>query len=191
MTLRPPVRPRLAALPAALIALALALGVTACGQEAGPAAAGGGHNQADVAFAHLMVHHHEHGVEMARLAQEKGSKAEVKELGARITSTQEREIAQMEGFLEEFGAVGQGPVAPPIKKAVEEKELADLEAASGEEFDKLFLEAMVHHHVSAADMAEYELLAGQHPPSKGLAQAIKDVQLKEVEEMHHLLAPEG
>ena len=186
------IRPRLPARSAALLALlvALSLGLAACGQEAGPAAAGG-HNQADVAFAHLMVHHHEHGVEMAKLAEEKGSKPEVKELGARIRSAHEHEIAQMEGFIHEFGAVGQAPVPPAIKKAVEEKELADLEAAGGEEFDTLFLEGMIHHHLSAADMAEAELIGGQHPPAKGLAQTIKDVQVKETEEMHHLLAEMG
>ena len=187
------IRPRLAAPRAILLAalLALSLGVAACGQDTGPAPAGGGHNQADVAFAHLMVHHHEHGVEMAKLAEEKGSKPEIKELGAKIRSAHEHEIAQMEGFIHEFGAVGQAPVPPAIKKAVEEKELADLEAAGGEEFDTLFLEGMIHHHLSAADMAEAELIGGQHPPAKGLAQTIKDVQVKETEEMHHLLAEMG
>ena len=180
---------RRAALLAAL--LALSLGAAACGQEATSAPGGGGHNQADVAFAHLMVHHHEHGVEMARLAEEKGSKPQIKELGARIRSTQEHEIAQMEGFIHEFGAVGQAPVPPAIKKAVEEKELADLEAAGGEEFDTRFLEGMIHHHLSSADLAKAELIGGQHAPAKGRAQTIQDVQVKETEEMHHLLAEMG
>ena len=188
-TLAPGLARRVALVAALLL---VSPGAVACGEEAGPAPAGGGeHNHADVAFAHLMTHHHEHGVEMAKLAEQRGSAPQVKELGARIASAQEREIAQLEGFVQQFGAVGQAPVPPAIMKAVEEKQLADLEAAAGKEFDHLFLESMTHHHLSAIEMAEYELLSGAFPPARHLAQSMKDLQVKETEEMHKLLEELG
>ena len=67
------------------------------------------------------------------------------------------------------------------------EQMASLEAASGAEFDRLFLTSMREHHVGAVEMAEDELRAGQSPEAKELAQAIIDTQQAEIEEIDQLL----
>ena len=171
-------------------ALGLGLGLPACGGQGGETAAGG-HNEADGAFLHRMLHHHHHGVEMGKVAEHKGASPEVKALAHRIVSVQEHESAEMRRLLDEFRAVGQGPVVTPVKQAVDARELKALEEAPPHEFDHLFLEDMMAHHVGAADLAEYELLAGRFPKVKELAHTIKEAQVKEAQQMQRLLEGRG
>ena len=176
------------ALAAALAALCLAL--AACGQQAGDDSPGA-HNKADVAFLHLMLHHHTQGIEMGKLAEHKGSMPEVKGLGRRIVSAQERENAEIRHLLEQLGAADEGPETPAVMKTVEEKEMKELEAAPPKEFDHLFLEHMTDHHLGAVELAEFELIAGKFPAVKHLAESIKKLQVKEAEEMQGLLPEPG
>lgn len=190
--LRPPRQPiRLITALVALLALGLVL--AACGGGSGGAPAGGGppgHNEADVAFLHLVTPHHEHGIEMAMLAERRATAPEVKALAKRIGAAQEHENTEMRKLLEEFGAT-EGPVVPIPKKAVEEREMNELKEAPPKELDHLFLESMMAHHMAAVDLAEFELKAGRSPEVKHLAQSMKDLQVKEAEEMQRLLTGSG
>ena len=53
----------------------------------------------DTAFVKGMIPHHQGAIEMARIAQQFGNDPQVKEWAARIIAAQEREIAEMEGWL--------------------------------------------------------------------------------------------
>jgi uncharacterized protein (DUF305 family) len=68
-----------------------------------------------------------------------------------------------------------------------DEQMASLEAASGAEFDELFLNQMREHHVGAVVMAEEELDMGEYPEAKELAQTIIDTQQAEIEEIDQLL----
>ena len=176
--------------------LALAVGLAACGGSGAghpppPAAAGPGHNPADVAFMHLTIPHHEHGIEMAKIAEHKGMAPPIKALATKMISAQEHENTEMRKLLDEFGATGEGAVPPPAKRTVEAREVLELEKAPPHEFDHLFLESMMGHHMAAIDLAELQLKAGISPKVKHLAQSMKDLQTKEADEMHRLLTGSG
>ena len=66
-------------------------------------------------------------------------------------------------------------------------QMAALEAASGPDFDRLFLEMMIEHHEGAIEMAQTELEDGEDADALDLAQSIADSQAAEVEEMQALL----
>ena len=187
-------RPTLALV--ALLAAAVALAACGGGDDGGGEAAAD-HNEADVAFARGMIPHHRGAVEMARLAATRAQSPEVKELAARIEAAQDPEIATMTGWLNAWGeevdgggghagmggtSEGEGMGGTP------EEETARLEAASGPEFDRTFLEAMTEHHRGAIEMAETEIAEGRFPDAKALATRIRDSQRAEVEEMERLLA---
>ena len=68
-----------------------------------------------------------------------------------------------------------------------EAQMAQLGAASGAEFDRLFLEGMIRHHEGAVTMAEEELRNGMSSDAKALARQIIDAQRAEIAEMRGLI----
>ena len=66
-------------------------------------------------------------------------------------------------------------------------EMSQLTAASGADFDKLFLEMMITHHQGAVEMADTEIANGSNPDALALAESIKSSQTQEVTTMQQLL----
>jgi len=69
-----------------------------------------------------------------------------------------------------------------------DKELADLRAASGAAFDRMWLTMMIAHHQGAVSMADQEIAQGSNPDVKALAQSIMTGQTAEIATMKELLA---
>jgi uncharacterized protein (DUF305 family) len=66
-------------------------------------------------------------------------------------------------------------------------EMAQLHAASGAEFDAMFLEMMIRHHQGAIDMATQEQSKGKFADAKSVADSIVTSQQAEIDEMRTLL----
>lgn len=66
-------------------------------------------------------------------------------------------------------------------------DLEDLEAVSGEIFDKEFIRLMIAHHEGAVTMAQRERREGESADAKGLAQSIETSQRDEIEQMRRIL----
>ncbi len=174
---------------------AIALFTAACGNDDNPAVGGGGgdHNEADVAFAQGMIPHHEQAVEMAEMAVTQSTRPEVKALAVRIKDAQGPEITTMRGWLQAWGEPvpaqgGAHDMGGHAGAMLSDEEMSRMQAASGAEFDRMFLEGMIRHHEGAVTMAEEELQKGQFPEAKQLAQQIIDAQRAEIAEMRDLLA---
>lgn len=170
-----------------LVAVLLGAGVVAAG--CGSSDSEADFNDTDATFAAQMIPHHEHAVEMANLAVKKSPSTEVRDLAQGIIETQMQEISQLQGFLDTFGADVEQ--APAEVAALNEGTIAELEAASGPEFDQLFLKAMSAHHSSAVDMAGLEINGGDYDQAVSLAESIKATQIEEIGEMNRLLASAG
>ena len=69
-----------------------------------------------------------------------------------------------------------------------EDDMAALEAATGAEASRLFLEQMTMHHEGAIEMAQDEVDNGQNPDAVEMAQTIVDTQTAEIAQMQELLA---
>jgi uncharacterized protein (DUF305 family) len=125
-----------------------------------PASAGTGFTVADVRFMQNMIGHHAQALRMTAMAPARGASARVLELARKIDISQRDEIAMMEQWLVERrqtvpGDTHQHAMMPGMLNAAE---LAQLDAARGREFDRLFLEFMIRHHQGALKMVE-ELFA--------------------------------
>ncbi|UER55503.1 DUF305 domain-containing protein [Kineosporiaceae bacterium SCSIO 59966] len=160
-------------------------------------------NAADVAFAQGMIPHHGQALAMARMAPGRTESPEVADLARRIEAAQEPEIAEMTSWLQAWGqevpdaAAGgatEGHAAHGMDAEEHEaggmltaEEMADLEQATGEDWDRLFLIGMIAHHEGAVAMAEQQLAEGSYPPALELAEAIIEGQQAEIEEMRALL----
>lgn len=148
---------------------------------------------ADVAFAQGMIPHHEQAVEMADIAvAHPDVSAEVKDLATAIKAAQDPEIKQMQGWLREWdapataGAPGaEGHAGHGMMPA---EAMDQLEAATGEDFNRMWMEMMIDHHAGATMMAENVLASTQDADVKALAGAIIKAQKAEIEQMQSLLA---
>jgi uncharacterized protein (DUF305 family) len=68
-----------------------------------------------------------------------------------------------------------------------DEEMTKFNAASGADFDKMFLEMMVRHHQGAIEMAKTEQQQGLNPAAKALAATIEKDQAAEIAQMQTLL----
>jgi uncharacterized protein (DUF305 family) len=193
----------------ALVALAAGCGDHAAndgGHTGGSPAAGGSpsttvYNQADVAFAQGMIPHHQQAVQMAELAPSRANDPQVKDLAAKIEAAQAPEIEQLTAWLTEWGvplpsAAAGGPdahdgahgsTAGGMPGMMTDQDMTALEAASGNHFDRMFLEMMIRHHEGAVEMATTEQQQGRYPAAKALAEKIKADQTAEIGQMRSLL----
>ncbi|HET7800304.1 MAG TPA: DUF305 domain-containing protein [Humibacillus xanthopallidus] len=201
----------------AAVSLAVALTLAACGgadhsggaHQDMPGATGGAsitapaasadHNAADVTFATDMIPHHQQAVEMADLAAERASDAQVKSLAVAIKGAQDPEIQTMSGWLSQWGQpvpsdteghdmsdMDHGAGAT-MEGMMTDEEMQRLAAASGAAFDRLWLELMIKHHAGAVAMAETATASGKTADVVALAQEIITAQKAEIATMQQLL----
>ena len=154
-------------------------------------------NDADVAFAQLMIPHHRQAVEMAVLAESRAQDPEVKRLAAAIKSAQQPEIDTMTGWLRAWrqptmpptsvGTAGHGGhgAASGMMTPEDMERLAD---ADGSEFDRMFVDMMIFHHIGAIQMAQDETTNGLSRNAIDLAKAIIRTQTDEVTTLQRILA---
>ncbi|GAB4087327.1 DUF305 domain-containing protein [Myceligenerans cantabricum] len=184
------------------VALLVGAALTACsgtGDSADDASAPQGgattseHNDADTAFAQMMIVHHEGAVEMAELAVATSDSPEVKDLATRIADAQQPEIDLMTGWLTAWGEevevvdhAGMDMAGMDMNGMSQEEVMGHLETLEGAEFDTQFLDHMIAHHEGAIEMAEAEIQDGVNEDATRLAQTIIDAQTTEIVEMEGL-----
>ncbi|MFC7447133.1 DUF305 domain-containing protein [Rhodococcus daqingensis] len=160
-----------------------------------PSASPGAHNNADVMWVQMMIPHHQQAVEMAALAEGRTENAELLALAGQIKAAQDPEIAQMTGWLAEWGAptmaadashadMGHGDGGDGMMTA---DQMTQLERASGADFDRAWLEMMIAHHQGAVDSSSAILTDGQSEQVKELAQKIIAGQEAEIDQMKSML----
>ena len=188
------------------VAVSAALTLTACGgdsDDSGSAASSpsvsaetsaGTHNAQDVSFAQGMIPHHQQAVEMAGLAADRASSAQVKDLAARIEKAQDPEIETMTGWLKSWDE--KVPEAMPgmdhsghsgMAGMMDSADMEKLGKVSGKDFDSMFLTMMVEHHEGAVAMAKRERAEGTFPDAVSLAESIETSQQAEIGQLEALI----
>ncbi len=141
----------------------------------------------DLQFIDTMLAHHQGAVDMARPAIEKAQHNEIKEMARNIIRDQEREIAQMKQWREQWYAGKPASVnleMPGMMDSMKGMDMNKLTAASGNEFDLMFLEQMTPHHQGAVVMARVALTKAEHPEIKRIAEQIISAQEREISQMN-------
>jgi uncharacterized protein (DUF305 family) len=142
----------------------------------------------EVGFLADMIHHHKSGIEMAKLAQQKTHRKEIKAMTGKMISAQTGEIEQMTGWLKSWhGKSPDDHPAPAPSKKKMDADMKRLEAAKEGEFDKLFLTMMSTHHQGAVNMSKLARDKAPHSETKALADKIAVSQSKEIQDMHQLM----
>ncbi|MGH2774180.1 MAG: DUF305 domain-containing protein [Actinomycetota bacterium] len=129
--------------------------------------------QLDVAFMQGMIIHHGQALEMTSLVPKRSALKDLSLFAERMEISQRDEIAVMTSWL-----TARGEEVPDIEAAqthhahgegmpgmLTDAELAELRAASGHEFDRLFLSFMQRHHEGALQMVSelFDAGGGEEP----------------------------
>jgi uncharacterized protein (DUF305 family) len=154
--------------PMLILVLLMALvsaGASAQQDAAGaPAAEAGGpatrlFNDADLLFLHHMIMHHEQAVVMSSLVPERSNRREFLRFTDYVKRAQAAEILLMQSLLDLAASRGldvpEHPPHgdPPMASMLSSAQMQALAAATGAEFERLWLEGMIYHHQGALDMA--------------------------------------
>jgi uncharacterized protein (DUF305 family) len=156
-------------------------------------------SDADVKFMQGMIMHHSQAVEMTELLKTRSHDTEVQALGKRISISQTDEMRYMKQWLTERGE----PIAddmggmdmssmpmPMMPGMLTPEQMKALAAATGPQFDHLFLTGMIQHHTGALTMVK-DLFrvpgAGQDPQLFDFASDVDNTQQAEIDIMRHML----
>jgi uncharacterized protein (DUF305 family) len=152
-------------------------------------------NAADVEFSQAMIVHHGQAIEMAEVALEgaSGASASVVAIADAVKDAQQPEIELIAGWLQDWGEPTQMTVSHddhPVSMdgMLSDEQMEALDAATGAEFDSLWLEEMIEHHRGAVEMAETVQTDGVNDDVAILAEQIILNQSAEIAEMEKLLA---
>lgn len=147
----------------------------------------------DLRFIDAMTVHHQGAVEMAKEAQQKSQRPEIKKLASEIINAQNQEIGQLKQWrkawypkagtqLVAYGGASKSTVPMSDKQKQSMMMSQDLGAADAE-FDLRFINAMIPHHEGAITMANDALAKSQQAEIKKLSQNIVASQQKEIDQM--------
>ena len=151
---------------------------------------------ADVKFMQGMIGHHAQAIEMTDLIASRTSRDQMKLLGQRIAVSQADEMNMMRTWLKARGQEVPAEHAHHMPGGMmpgmlTPEQMAELTAATGEAFDKLFLRYMIQHHEGAVSMVK-ELFdtpgAAQDPSVFKLASDVSADQTTEIARMRKMLA---
>lgn len=193
-----------------VFAASLAIALTACAHSAGSGTAEvrstvGSHppySAADVSFVSGMIAHHAQALVMAAWAPTHEASPAVRTLCERIDVSQRDEIAFMQRWLGERGEPvpdvepSHGDGMPAMHHAalmpgmLTDEQLAQLDAARGAEFDRLFLTFMIQHHQGAITMVEQRMYHEGAIQDDTVFRMVSDIQADqraEIDRMTRLL----
>jgi len=158
------------------------------------------YTEADIRFMSGMISHHAQAIKMARWAPTHGASPAVVRLTERVVNAQTDEIALMSNWL----SARRQPVPEPSAEGMKmtmggsehvmlmpgmltEAQMKELDAARGEEFDRLFLTFMIQHHKGAVSMVK-ELFAAQGAgQDETVFKFASDVEVDQTTEINRML----
>lgn len=115
----------------------------------------GDYTGADLMFLQMMIPHHQQAIDISNLALKTSTNAELLALAKIIARDQAAEIIQMKSWLKDAGATeDMGHSMDAMGGMLNDDELSALAAATGKNFDTLWLKGMTDHHDGAIHMVQ-------------------------------------
>ena len=202
------------AVAAVLTAIALVAASLVIGRLSAPGDPDPGGNSVEAGFARDMQVHHEQAVEMALLVRDATDDPDVRLLAYDIATSQSQQAGQMFGWLAAWGlsqasseptmtwmtrptlagdshehsdAAAHEPGGPMPGLATREQ-MQELDAATGVDAERLFLQLMIAHHRGGVEMAQAVVERTRTKVVLDLANAIIAAQTTEIGLMTDMLA---
>ena len=137
----------------------------------------------DIAFAEMMIPHHEQAIEMSEIALTNTTNPDVLQLAQEIKDAQSPEIELMMSWT---GVKASTHAGHMMDGMLSQDELAELGEAKDKKFDILFLKGMIRHHEGAIEMAQDVADSGNKEVAD-LSASIITAQESEISKMSELL----
>jgi uncharacterized protein (DUF305 family) len=155
-----------------------------------PALTRPGESSPEAGFSRDMSSHHAQAVAMGLMAFRQGQDPEVRQIGGDIATGQQGEIGIMQTWLRSWKLDPTGDRPPmawmsdgaqSVKNGLmpgmaTPQEMAKLKAAQGRDFDVLFLQMMIRHHIGGVHMIDGILEQGRDKDVLATAQIMKNTQ---------------
>ena len=185
---------------AGLVALIMVIALAGCSKDSSMGMDHEGHSSMasgdlssdDIMFLQMMIPHHQQAIDISDLALTKSSDSELLALAKDIRDGQGAEIVKMKAWLDGANA-GMDPghsMGHDMGGMLSDSELAALEAATGKNFDLLWLKAMTGHHDGAIDMAAM-IEDAENAEIKSFGQAIVTAQSAQNKQMAAMIKRMG
>lgn len=159
----------------------------------------------DVGFAQDMSTHHVQAITMAAYERDNTTDSALKVLAYDIESSQNFQVGEMQGWLDEWGksrnnpqpmawmgdqhmVMGAGGLMPGMATPAQ---MNRLESLHGKALDVLFLQLMIHHHQGGLPMARYAVAHARDASVRTLAGAMISAQSAEIIQMEQTLRTLG
>ena len=143
---------------------------------------------ADIMFLQMMIPHHQQAIDISNLALKSSQDPELIELAKIIARDQAAEIKQMKAWLTDAGASeDMGHSMDGMGGMLNDDELAALSAATGKEFDVLWLKGMTEHHDGAIHMTQM-IEDAQNADIKVFGTKVIKDQSEQIDQMKKMLA---
>lgn len=149
----------------------------------------------DRQFIDMMVPHHEQGIHMAKMAEERAEHPEVKAMARKMIDEQQRDISEMKSMRKQWFA---SDTTPPMDKmpmlpgmeghSMMSPSSMHTQLESAKPFDKTFLDLMIEHHKMAIHASELGQQKGSHAELKQAASKMLASQKKDLTEMETMRA---
>lgn len=156
------------------------------------------YTDADIDFMTGMIHHHAQAIQISRLAPTREARPSVQTLASRIINAQRDEIATMQRWLGDRGQEvpelhesdsgimvhGAGHLhMEGMPGMLSQEQIDRLSAASGLEFDRIFLTFMIEHHQGAVTMVRTLFATDGAGQDEGVFRFASDVQVDQATEV--------
>ena len=137
----------------------------------------------DAMFAAMMIPPHQTGI-VTQMAIDKATTPGVRQIAQEAMDSQQSQLPTLQSIAE-AGAQDAMPPEAPIQ-AMNQQEMAELQALSGEDFDRKWLDVFRSHHMAAIMMADVALAGTDGGDAKTVEQQIHDGQLQQLDTMNTL-----
>ena len=151
--------------------------------------------EADSDFMLDMMAHHDQALVMTGYVDDRTTDRDIRLLAERMRISQEDEMTMMTRWLQDRyipvnDASGHAHDGDTMPGMLTDEQLADLEAATDAEFDRLFLRSMIQHHEGALQMVGelYAAGGGNESEVDGFARHVESDQGVEIARMQQMLA---
>ena len=142
---------------------------------------------ADVMFLQMMIPHHQQAIDISNIALKTSKDSEILALAQTIITAQSAEIKQMNSWLKDAGYnVGMGHSMDGMGGMLDDAEISALSAASGKNFDLLWLKGMIGHHDGAIHMTTM-IRDASNPEIKTFGEKVVKDQTAQIAQMNSML----
>jgi uncharacterized protein (DUF305 family) len=142
---------------------------------------------ADVMFLQMMIPHHQQAIDISNIALKTSKDTELLTLADTIIKAQTAEIIQMKSWLNDAKAsTDMGHSMTGMGGMLDDAELSALSAATGKNFDVLWLKGMTGHHDGAIHMTTM-IRDASNPEIKTFGKNVVKDQSAQIVQMNEML----